>query len=210
MDHLLSSIADGSGTAETVDQVLALPAEQLELLIHAIGGLKKESAARFLSLLYPSLADKTLRKLVKKKLFRLKTQGIPVEEPRIPGESVLKRVETGREARAFLSNYDPEMTRAVLSAFEMKKNQFVLSHAILHFSDGLVDLKSLPVARDGLEDFLKEYALRMAPPMVLPSISAAYAGYLIEEAAGLSGKEAEEAASLHRMLLTVKSDVEKA
>jgi hypothetical protein len=101
------------------------------------------------------------------------------------------------------------MTRAVLSALELKKNQFVLSHAILHFSDGLVDLKSLPVARDGLEDLLKEYALRMTPPMVLPSISAAYAGYLIEEAAGLSGKEAEEAASLHRMLLAVKSDVKR-
>ena len=121
------------------------------MLIHAIGALKSESAGGFLSLLYPSLADKALQKLVKKALFGPKTQGIPVEEPRIPGESVLKRVETGREARAFLSNYDPEMTRVVLSALEMKKNQFVLSHAVLHFSDGFVDSKSLSVAKDELE-----------------------------------------------------------
>ncbi len=209
MDGILTSISDGTWTGETVDRVLRLPREELESLIQAVGSLKSESAGRFLSLLYPSLADKALEKLVKKALFRLKTQGIPVEEPRIPGESVLKRVETGREARAFLSNYDPEMTRVVLSALEMKKNQFVLSHAVLHFSDGLVDLKSLPVARDELEGLLKDYALRMVPPMVLPSISTAYAGYLIEEAAGLSGHEAEEAASLHRMLSAAKSDVKR-
>jgi hypothetical protein len=209
MDDILRSIADGVGTGETVEKVLGLPGEELESLIHAIGSLRNEGAARFLSLLYPSLADKTLQKVVKKELFRLKTQGIPVEEPRIPGEPVLKKVETGREARAFLSNYDPEMTRVVLSAFEMKKNRFLFSHAVLHFSNGLVDLKNIPMAGDELEDFLKDYALRTPPPMVLPSISAAYAGYLIEEASGVSGKNAEEAASLHRMLLTTKSDVRR-
>jgi hypothetical protein len=132
-----------------------------------------------------------------------------VEEPRIPGESVFKKMETGREARAFLSNYDNEMTRVVLVAFEMKKNQFLLSQAVLHFSDGLVDIKSFPLSRDELDDFLKDYASRLPSSTVLPSISAAYAGYLIEEASGLSGKGAEEAASLHRMLLATKSDVRR-
>jgi hypothetical protein len=207
MDDILKSIADGAAAGETVDQVLGLPGEEQELLIHAIGSLKSEGAARFLSLLYPSLVDKTLQKLVKKALFRLKTQGIPVEEPRMPGESALRKVETGREARAFLSNYDPEMTRVVLVAVEMKKNQFLLSQAVLHFSNGLEELKSFPISRDELDDFLKDFLLRMPPLMVLPSISAAYAGYLIEEASGLSGKEAEEAASLHRMLPATKSDV---
>ena len=207
MDDILKSIADGIATGETAELVLRLPGEELALLIHAIGSLKKESAGRFLSLLYPSLADKTLQKLVKKELFLLKTQGIPVEEPRIPGESVLKKVETAREVRALLSNYDSEMTRVVLAAFEMKKNQFVLSQAVLHFSDGLVDLKSFPIARDELEDFLKDYVLQMPHSLVLPPISAAYAGYLIEEASGLSGKETEEAASLHRMLVATKGDV---
>ncbi len=209
MDEILKSVAEGAGTEQTVAEVLALPAAELESLIHAVGGLKDEHAARFLSLLYPSLPDKMLRKLVKKELFRLKTQGVPVEEPRMPGEPALKKMETDREARAFLTNYDPEMTRAVLAAFEIKKNQFLLSHAILHFSDGLVDLKSLPVGRDELEDLLKDYVARTPPPMVIPAVSAAYAGYLIEEASGLSGREAEDAASLHRMLLATKGDVRK-
>ena len=90
-------------------------------------------------------------------------------------------------------NYDPEMTRVVLSAFEMKKNQFILSHAALHFSRGLVEMKSFPVSRNELEGFLKDYALRLSPPMALVPISPPYAGYLIEEASGFSGKEADEA-----------------
>ena len=209
MEEILNAIAGGTGMGDTARKVLGLPRELQEKLIQVLGNLKSEHAARFLSLLYPSLADRKLQKLVKKELFRLKTAGIPVEEPRAPGESALKKVETGREARAFLSNYDPEMTRAVLVAMEMKKNQFLLSHAILHFFDGLVDLKSFPVARDDLENFVKDYVLRMPPPMVFPSISAAYAGYLIEEASGLSGKEADDATSLHRMLLATKSDVRR-
>jgi hypothetical protein len=209
MEEILNAIAGGAGTGETVEKVLGLPGEELELLIHALGSLKSEHSARFLSLLYSSLADRKLQKLIKKELFRLKTAGIPVVEPRIPGESALRRVETGREARAFLSNYDPGLTRAVMVAMEIKKNQFLLSHAILHFSDGLVDLKSLPARRDDLESFLKDYVSRMPAPMVFPSISAAYAGYLIEEASGLSGKEADEAAQLHHMLLAMKSDVRR-
>ncbi len=209
MDEIIRSIAGGAGTEETVEKVLGLPGELQERLIYTLGSLKSEHAARFLGLLYPSLGEKKLQKLVKKALFRLKTAGIPVEEPRMPGESVLKKVETGREARAFLSNYDPGMTRVVMVAMEMKKNQFLLSHAILHFSDGLVDMKSLPAARTDLEGFLKDYVLRLPPPMVFLPISAAYAGYLIEEASGLSGKEAHEAADLHHMLLTTKSDVRR-
>jgi hypothetical protein len=209
MDEILNSIADGAGTGETVDQVLKLPREELDLLLQALGRLKSEHAARFLSLLYPSLADKKLQKLLKRALFRLKTQGIRVEEPRMAGESALKKVETGREARALLSNYDAEMTRVALVAFEMKKNQFLLSQGVLHFSDGLKDLKSFPISGHELEDFLKDYVSRMPSSVVLPPVSAAYAGYLIEEASGLSGHEAEEAAGLHRMLLVTLGEVRR-
>ncbi len=209
MDEILRTIADGAGTGETVETVLRLPGEELGSLIDAIGRLGSKHAARFLSLLYPSLSDKKLQKLVKRALFRLRTEGIRVEEPGMPGEPVLKKVETGREARAFLSNYDADMTRGVLVAIETKKNQFVLSQAVLHFSDGLVDLDSYPLVRDQLESFLKDSRVQMPPPMVLPPVSAAYAGYLIEEASGLSGRKADVAADLRRMLSATKGDVRK-
>lgn len=85
MEEILRSIAGGAGAQEMVDKVLGLAAGEQEKLIQALGAMKKENAASLLSLLYPSLADKKLRKLVKKELFLLKTQGIRSEEPRMPG-----------------------------------------------------------------------------------------------------------------------------
>ena len=34
------------------------------------------------------------------------------------------------------------MTRVALAALEIKKNQFILSNAVLHFSNGLAELNS--------------------------------------------------------------------
>jgi len=59
---------------------------------------------------------------------------------------VLKKVETAREERAYLSNYDPDGTRVVLLAFEMRKKQFIFMHAISHFSKGLMELATFPVS----------------------------------------------------------------
>jgi len=209
VEEILKSIAEGAGAQEMVDKALGLPGEEQEKLIQALGAMKSEKAALFLSLLYPSLADKKLQKLIKKELFRLKTQGIRVEEPRMPGESALRKVETGHEVRALLTNYDEELTRVALAALELKKNLFRLSQAVLHFSDGLVELKSFPIARDELDSFLQDFPLRMSSSIALAPISPAYAGYLIEEASGLSGKEADEARRLRRMLSAAPGGVKK-
>ena len=94
----------------------------------------------------------------------LKTQGIRVEEPKISGESVLKKVEAVREQKAFLSNYDPEDTRVVLLAFEIKKRQFVFMHAVSHFSKGLLELAAVPISGNELDAILKDYLRRTARP----------------------------------------------
>jgi hypothetical protein len=204
MDDIVEALARGVAPEEAVDRALLLPGEEQAELLRAMADLRSEGAARFLVLFYERLTDRNLQKLIKKALFRLKTLGIPVEEPRPSGESVLKKIESAREARAFLSNYDAELTRVVLAAFEAKRHQFVFSHAILHFSRGLVELRSFPVARTDLEELLKDYAARTHRPMVLLPISPPYAGYLIEEASRYSGKESEEARSLNRFLSSLK------
>jgi hypothetical protein len=207
---LIRSIAEGGEpTEEIVGRALGLPEKELEDLLDAAGKLKSANAARFLALIYPSLSDKRLQKLVKKALFLLKTQGIHVEEPRPTGESVLRKIETSREARAYLSNYDDRLTRVLLVATEMKKNQFILSHGELHFSDGLTELKSMTLPREGLETLLEDFLRRATSPMVVQPISAPYAGYLVEEAAGLSGKETGEARSINRILAAAEGDVRR-
>ena len=81
-------------------------------VVAAHGRARSERAGRFLSLLYPALADKRLQKLAKKDLFRLKTLGISVEEPKASGESVLRKMETFRDAMGLMSNYDAAQTKS--------------------------------------------------------------------------------------------------
>lgn len=209
MEEILENIEKGAQLQENIEPVLSLLPNQQEQFLEQLSRLKSENAATFLTLLYERVTDKKLRKLIKKAMFRLKTQGIHVEEPRTAEETVLRKPETSREAKAFMSNYDAEETRVVMAAFETKKNQFIFSHAITHFSNGLVELATFPVPRNELEALLKDYLWRTQPPVVLPAISAPYAGYVIEEASGLSGKESEEARSLKRFLNDMKGNVRK-
>jgi hypothetical protein len=132
-----------------------------------------------------------------------------VEEPKEPGESVLRKVETFREAVGLMSNYDTARTRVVLAAVELKKNQFLFSHAVTHFINGLMEMRSFTVSRTELEELAKDYVARTQSPMVLATISPLYAGYVIEEASAISGKELDDAKSLNRMLAAARGDARK-
>ena len=142
MEELIKDIESGEAE-KAVEKVLLLSAPEQERLIDRAGRLGSPNGGTFLTLLYAKIDDKGLRKLIKKAVFHLKTLGIPVEEPRSPGESVLRRAETVREGRALLSNYDPGQTRAIIAAAETKKREFLFAHAITHFSNGLEELRRI-------------------------------------------------------------------
>lgn len=210
MDEIIRAIVEGSDPQDAVEDALALSREQQEELLERLGRLKSESAGRFLALLYARLTDKRLQKLVKKDLFRLKTLGIAVEDVLAPGESVLRKAEDRtREAMGLMSNYDAARTKAVLAAVELKKNQFLFAHAIIHFVNGLEEMRSFTVGRTEVEEIAREYVARTKSPMVLAAISPLYAGYVVEEAAAISGNEIDDARSLNRMLAGAKGDVRK-
>ena len=209
MDEIIRAIVGGADPHNAVEDALALSQAQQEELLQRLGRLRSENAGRFLALLYPRLSEKKLRKLVKKDLFCLKTLGIPVEEPKAPGESVLRKAETFREAMGLMSNYDTAQTKVVLVAVELKKNQFLFTHAIVHFANGLTEMRSFTVSRTEREELAREYAARTQSPMVLAAISPLYAGYVVEEAAVISGRELDDAKSLNRMLAAAKGDVRK-
>jgi hypothetical protein len=209
MEEIIKAVLDGRASETAVERFLTLPADQQEQLFNRLGASKSENAAQFLALLYPSVTGKKLQKLLKKSLFRLKTQGIHVEEPREAGESALKKAEVTREARAFISNYDPEQTRVVLVAVALKKSQFLFCHAVTHFSEGLIQMRNFPVPAKEMDALFEEYLAHVEPPMVLPAVSAPYAGYVIQEAASGSREDTEEAKSLNFFLAPARGDVRR-
>lgn len=209
MEEILRNVQNGGDLQFAVEAYVSLTSQEKGDLLEKMRGIKTERVALFLSKALDRTAEREIQKSIKRLLFMLKTRGIRVEEPKTSGESVLKKVETVREQKAFLSNYDPEGTRAVLLAFEIKKRQFVFMHAISHFSKGLLELAAVPIPRDELDAILKDYLRRTERPMVLPPIAPKYASFLIEEASGLSGTHTDELRNLKPLMADLKGPVQK-
>jgi hypothetical protein len=209
IDEILNSIGDAGRLKENVKGFITLSAQEKVELLGALRGVKTETTGRFLSLAYPEEKDVRLQKLMRTLLFRLKTQGIHIEEPREAEEPVLRKIEVERAHKGFMSNYDPEGTRLVMAVFEGRKNNFALFHAITHFSQGLLELTTAPVDRRNMELIVQEFADQTKKPFVFVEISARYATHVIEEASARSGKYVEQTAELHRMAAHVKNEIQR-
>ena len=206
MDEILKAIESGD-MQPALEFFGSLDPKEQKGFLEQVGSLRDANAARFLSTLLPTLDSKDLKKQVKKLLFHLKTQGIQVDEPRITGDSVLKKVEVAREQVALLSNYDHEGIRVVLFAFEVRRKHFVFTHTTQRFGEGMLEIMSAPMDKKDLDGLLADYRARTRSSMVLVDISPAYALYLTEEASRQSGKKVEEIRALKRLATALAGDV---
>lgn len=178
-------------------------------MVTALTSVRDERAGICFVALLAGETDKELQKLIRKALFRLKTVGIRVEEPRPAGEPALKAIEDKKEHKAFMSNYDQENTRIVILAFEVKKNYYIFVNAMLHLYDGLTDLKLAPLARSEFEAIIAEYRDATDRLSVLVEISPAYAARLIGEGEALSHRHEEDVRQIKQFALNLKTGVQR-
>ena len=182
--------------------------EKLELLEKIIKP-GNTGAGALLNLIYPGETDKDIQKHIRMLFHKLKTAGIKTEEPKISGEPVLRKIEDKKEYRGFMSNFDDSNTRVVLSALEVKKNNFIFLNGTVHFTDGLVELLTAPVDRKGFEEIVREYRLGTGDGMVFVDISSRYAGYILEEESAKSGKYKEEITQVKKFTSHVQDSIQK-
>jgi hypothetical protein len=209
MEEIIQAISDAADLKNKAEEFSRMSSEKKIELLQKIKDIKSGAAGTFLNMVYPDEKDKDIQKLIKKLLFRLKTVGVKVDEPKITGEPALKRIEEKREHRGFISNYDPEGTRLVCAAFGIKKNYFLFINAITHFSDGVLELTSAPVDRRNLETILNEYRQRTNSSIVFVEISPKYASYIIDETSAYSGKFTQEVKQLKQFTSNIKSEIQK-
>ncbi|MCX5802573.1 MAG: hypothetical protein NTU69_03390 [Proteobacteria bacterium] len=209
MEEIIQAISDAADLKNKAKEFSRLSREKKIELLQKIKDIKSGPAGTFLNMVYPDEKDKDIQKLIKKLLFRLKTVGLKVDEPKITGEPALRRIEEKREHRGFISNYDTEGTRLVCAAFGIKKNYFIFINAITHFSDGVLELTSTPVDRRDLETILNEYRQRTNSSIVFVEISPKYASYIINETSAYSGKFTQEVKQLKQFTSNIKSKIQK-
>jgi DNA-binding phage protein len=209
MEEIVRALEGTTALEEIAGRFLNLSQGEKKTLLQALMAVRTERAGGFLNLVYPEEGDKEIRKLIKTLLFRLRTAGVKVEEPREPGEPAYKRIEEKREHKGFLSNYDAEGTRIILFAFEMKANTLAFFHGITHFSQGLMELTSGPLKKKDLESIVSEYRGGAQELLFVADISAKYAAYLLQEASALSGKHREEAEQIVQFTSRFRQEVEQ-
>jgi hypothetical protein len=192
MNDIATLINDIGNLDSSVKAFALLSREQKLEFLEKLKAVRTDSAGKFLITIYPLENEKTVQKVIKTLLFRLKTVGVKVSEPQMKGEPVLKKVEEIREHRGLMSNYDADGTRVSVVAFEAKRNTYLLIHAILHFSKGIIEMANAQVDRQGLRGVFSEYQKDSMKPFVVVEISPRYASLLIEEASAYSGKYADQ------------------
>jgi len=192
MNEIIATINDKNKLEENVQAFSHLLRERKLETLEKLKIERTEMVGQFLNRVYASEHDKQVQKSIKKLLFRLKTIGVKVEEFKVEGESVLKKLEEKRTHRGLISNYDGDGNRMAMVAFEIKRNAYVLIHGLLHFSNGLLELSNIPVDGEGLNHIIAEYLKGSLKPFTIVEISPRYASYLMEEASSLSGRYIEE------------------
>jgi hypothetical protein len=210
MDEIIAAIKDGRDIEKQAAAFAALAKKEKLVIIEQIAGLRSELSGQFLNAVYPGEEDKDVLKAIRRSVFRLRSAGMKVEEPRAGGEPVLRKAEDAREYRGFMSNYDEEGTRVVVLALGIKKNNFVLLNAIDKFAEGLLVLNTIPADRHDLEGIINEYHRSASKQIAFIEISPRYASLLIEEASIASGRFVEEIKRIKPLNARLTKGIQKA
>ena len=92
MEEILRNLQSGGDLDAAVEVYVSLTSQEKGDLLEKIRGIKTERAALFLAKALDRPVEREIQKSIKKLLFMLKTQGIRVEEPKIPASLSSRRL----------------------------------------------------------------------------------------------------------------------
>ncbi len=149
-----------------------------EEVIQAIGSVPKEESARLLVQFLEKTYDKRLQKLIKKIIYRLKTQGVDI--PQLPslGEPIFKRI-SPLPLQAFVSPIDSEGGRVALLAKPFNSRMLNFFSLLIEDTKGITEIYNVKIPREVFQDSLKQHK---EDGIVLVDIDPSYLQYLVLEA----------------------------
>ena len=129
MEDIIRAINSAVDVEKKAEVFCVLPDDEKQALLEKLQGTKTETLGLFLNTIYPVEKNEKIQKQIRKLLFKLKSAGIKVEEPKNAGEPVIRKIKEVYEQRGFVSNYDHTHTRLVVAGFEIKRNNYIFLNA---------------------------------------------------------------------------------
>ena len=148
--------------------------------IEALGGIFHPEASRLLRLLLEVSEDKSVRKSIKRSLYKLKSRGIPVEEATGDKTKSILRSLPLDPPRGFGGPIDSMGQRVLLLAVPRPGRGWTVMQGVVSDRTGLVSFSGGEIGRKGFRSLLEEIREGGSSPPV--EMDAPYVAFLLTQA----------------------------
>jgi len=215
VQHIESDLEEGRSAEEILQRnILNLEKDPtlLREVSEALGKVSHPQIGRVLQQLHDQSSDKTLQKIIRRSLYRLKSRGVPVEEV-LPdhGKPVFRPLQA-EPPRGFIGPFDFLWQRFLMVVISHPGRGLKVLQGIVSDTEGMIDFKGWEMPRRRFKDFFE--GLQNDSHFPLVEMEPAYVGFLFSQAAQLSldrGKTpSQDYLQLKMEIESIKKDYEHA
>lgn len=161
--------------------------ERIDLaLASSLGRWNAPEAGILLHRLASKTSSKTILKSIRKSIFRLKTQGIDVQEIGDSSPAVF-RPPQAVPSEGFVSSLDPTGTRFVWLVRPQLPQGVMVFHALVSDTQGMIDFQSFEASRKKFHQYLEEFGKNV--PWEIVGAAPDYCLGLMNEAAEINQRK---------------------
>ncbi len=183
IDELRGNIEQGKGAGELFETLRGQwnkdPGRDKEL-IEALGAMLHPEGARLLHLLLEVSEDKSVRKDIKRSLYKLRSRGIRIEEAAVDSTKSILRPLPVDPPRGFGGPIDPMGQRVLVLAIPHAGRGWTVMQGVASDRTGLVSFSGGEIGRKGFRSLLQE--ILEGGPASLVEVDAPYVASLLAQA----------------------------
>ncbi|MBN1227074.1 MAG: hypothetical protein JXA79_08775 [Deltaproteobacteria bacterium] len=185
INKIEAAFNDKSGEAEILGIAISFLKDERDLAVPFIDALTTEARPEMAQLLYDMIdgvQDKSLIKLIKKSLYKLRQRGVKWEEKYKDDSPIFKPMKSD-EPEGYLGGIDNTGSRIVIVTRNTPRG-FLVAFSIINDLEGLQELDLHQFSKKGFKDFLDSSMSSVDFPIV--EAEGAYCVSLLKETASLS------------------------
>jgi len=206
LEQIKADISNGKSEEEIFQSLLPLSEKQPQTvgeLAELMVAIPDRMTGKLLRRLFEVTSDKTVRRIIKRSLYRLKGKGIPVEEILSDkGKPVLRPVQAEPKG-GYASGIDVLGHRFLWLTIPHPGRGLTVMHGIVSDTEGIIDFSREEMTRKGFRSFFEEVKEKNAFPFV--ELDSSYVAFLFTQGYQLNLQNKK---NLPEDYLQAKSDVE--
>jgi hypothetical protein len=183
VEEIRKNIEDGKSGEEIFQSLRPLLGKESEFegqLAESLATLPYVETAKILQSMLEISSKKTVQKIIRRSLYRLKSKGISTEEVPFKKETSILRPLQAEPPKGMGGGFDSSGHRFLLLVIPHTRRGGTVMEGVISDALGLVNFSGEEVTRKGVRIFLEE--IRKSGPSPLVDIDASYVGFLFVQA----------------------------